>query len=230
MEKLKKVLKRLNEDREDGVDRHPFLDPEESAKLDEKLRKVLKLKSKGGEEGEAAEEEAAASEEEDGEKAMTIQERLIQVTEENDGADDAEIFKAVMGILKEKQAEEKAQDQEAGDYESDEEEQVGIIGDAELEELLTYYKEKTGAHLADIEDEEEKEEKYLEWFKSQVARKVGAKRPGPDIIEQFETEARKDPMYAHLADHLDGPKIPRSLADNTWIPDIHGYHAEMDRI
>ena len=30
MDKLKTVLKRMNEDREDGIERHPFLDPLES--------------------------------------------------------------------------------------------------------------------------------------------------------------------------------------------------------
>jgi hypothetical protein len=48
MDKLKKVLKRLKEDREDGLDRHPFLDPQESLKLDEKLRKILRLNNKEG--------------------------------------------------------------------------------------------------------------------------------------------------------------------------------------
>lgn len=43
MEKLKKVLKRMKEDVEDGLQRHPFLDPKESKKLDEKLRKILGL-------------------------------------------------------------------------------------------------------------------------------------------------------------------------------------------
>jgi hypothetical protein len=38
MEKLKKVMQRLSEDREDGLYRHPFLDPKESEILDEKLR------------------------------------------------------------------------------------------------------------------------------------------------------------------------------------------------
>lgn len=38
MEKLKKVMQRLSEDREDGLHRHPFLDPKESEILDEKLR------------------------------------------------------------------------------------------------------------------------------------------------------------------------------------------------
>lgn len=105
MEKLKKVMKRLTEDREDGLDRHPFLDPQESQKLDEKLRKVLKLNSKEAVEGEEA---AEASEEEDGEKILTVQERLIKVAEENPGADDAEIIKAVFSILREKQENEKA--------------------------------------------------------------------------------------------------------------------------
>jgi len=82
MDKLKNVLKRMSEDREDGIDRHPFLDPVESQKLDEKLRKVLKLNS--GAEGEAAEEAAAeASDDEDGEKILTVEERLINVAEDN---------------------------------------------------------------------------------------------------------------------------------------------------
>jgi len=68
----------LTEDREDGLDRHPFLNPQESQKLDEKLRKVLKLNSKEAVEGEEA---AEASEEEDGEKILTVQERLIKVAE-----------------------------------------------------------------------------------------------------------------------------------------------------
>lgn len=85
--------------------------------------------------------------------------------------------------------------------------------------------------MADIEDAEEYEEAYVAWFKSQVARKVGSKRPGPDLLEQAELDARaKDPLYAHLADQMDGANIPRSLVDNAWVPDIRGYHAEMDRI
>ena len=33
----------MKEDVEDGLQRHPFLDPKESKKLDEKLRKILGL-------------------------------------------------------------------------------------------------------------------------------------------------------------------------------------------
>lgn len=50
-------------------------------------------------EGDAAEEAAEASEEEDGEKIPTYQERLIKATEENEGAGDAEILKAIMDII-----------------------------------------------------------------------------------------------------------------------------------
>jgi hypothetical protein len=85
--------------------------------------------------------------------------------------------------------------------------------------------------LADIEDAEEYEEAYIAWFKSQVAKRVGSKRPGPDLLEQADMDARaKDPLYAHLAAQIDGVNIPRSLVDNAWVPDIRGYHAEMDRI
>lgn len=86
MDKLKQVLKRIAEDREDGIDRHPYLDPQESEKLDEKLRNIFNLKKNKkteGAEGEEAEEAAEASEEEDGEKSLTIDERLIKATEEN---------------------------------------------------------------------------------------------------------------------------------------------------
>lgn len=87
-----------------------------------------------------------------------------------------------------------------GDHESDAEEEFTQLDDAKLEELLTYFKETSGAHLAEIEDEEQRQEAYVEWFKSQVAKRVGSKRPGPDPIELADMEARKDPLYAHLAD------------------------------
>jgi len=115
MDKLKTVLKRMSEDREDGIDRHPFLDPMESKKLDEKLRKVLKLNSAA--EGEVAEEAAEASDDEDGEKILTVQERLLNVAEDNYGADDAEILKAIFDIIKEKQVKETAEDGEESDDE-----------------------------------------------------------------------------------------------------------------
>lgn len=101
MEKLKKVLKRLAEDREDGLDRHPFLDPKESQRLDEKLRKLLKVNTKEAAEGDAEEEAAEASEEE-GEKIPTYHEQLFKIIEEDEGAGDVEILRAIWDIIKEK--------------------------------------------------------------------------------------------------------------------------------
>ena len=72
LERLKTVLKRVKQDREDGL--HPYIDPALDAELSKKLKKVLRLnidsKQEGVAEGDGEAEEAASGS--DGEEGATF--------------------------------------------------------------------------------------------------------------------------------------------------------------
>ena len=60
MERLKNVLKRIKQDKEEGL--HPFVDPKEAKRLEKKLRQALKLSEADREPG-SSNEEAGGDEE-----------------------------------------------------------------------------------------------------------------------------------------------------------------------
>ena len=113
MEKLKKLLKRMKEDTEDGLQRHPLLDPKESKKLDQKLKKVLGLgETKAAQKGDEENEEAEPQDDDvaEGEKEQELKEwqDLLQRTiEEHQGKDEVKLFLALSKLLTEKRAKER---------------------------------------------------------------------------------------------------------------------------
>ena len=105
MDKLKKVLKRMKADREDGVHRHPWLDPQEAEKIDEKLRDLLKLNMKD-EPAEGQEEaEEAGSDEEAPKKSVDDQIKdAVKQMIAGDDAEEGKFMDALSGFLEEKRA------------------------------------------------------------------------------------------------------------------------------
>jgi hypothetical protein len=80
LERLKTVLKRIKQDREDGI--HPYVDPALDAELTRKLKKVLRLnieaqKNKEGAEGEQEEAAGDAGSDEEG-AAFSIRDALLK--------------------------------------------------------------------------------------------------------------------------------------------------------
>ena len=161
MEKLKKVLQRTQKDKEDGL--HPFIDPTQEKKLDDQLRKVLKLNidaKKSKAEGEEEKEEEA---DEDAEKVLTFEEQTIENIQD---PEEKEIMQALMDLIKERKSSENVEDNVS--EENIEAAFKATVTDAERQELLKYYEEETGAHLDLIEDEEEFKTAWIEWFKTKL--------------------------------------------------------------
>ena len=95
MDKLKTVMQRIKQDREDGL--HPYLDPAHEQEVTNKLRKVLKLniqKSKGS--GSATEEGEQSTEPEESSEPVEI--------------DETEIQAALKALINERKAKEQGED------------------------------------------------------------------------------------------------------------------------
>ena len=95
MDKLKKVLKRIRTDRGDGLHQHPWLDPVEADRLDQKLRSILKLDGKDeaadGEEGQDQEEAASNSEDEGApKKKMSFGEEVMDAMNQAVASEDVD--------------------------------------------------------------------------------------------------------------------------------------------
>ena len=98
--------------------------------------------------------------------------------------------------------------------------------------MMEYYKEESGAHLDEIEDEEEYIEKWMEWVMPKITIKYGRKKrlPPTKWDQKIEQIRKEDPTGAHLVDQLQGPDIPHSYVDSEFLPDERGYYKELDRI
>jgi len=161
------------------LETHPWLDPEEAAKIDEKLRSVLKLniksKSSGNDEEKAESEEANSDDEGAKKKSNDDVFKESMFNNMSADADDKQITEALFELLDEKRTKEKNEDTADGDHEKLDKGDK-LFGDGEIEELLELYKEELGLHLIDIEDEEEYIEKWFEWVQTKIKVKYGRQK------------------------------------------------------
>ena len=96
---------------------------------------------------------------------------------------------------------------------------------------MEFWKEDSGVHLDEIEDEEAFAEAWLEWVKTKVPATQRRRRPPPSKYELMERElAAADPLFAAVKKQFDNPKVPRSYVANHFVPDAQGHHTELDRV
>ena len=172
MERLKVVLKRIKQDREDGI--HPYVDPALDAELTKKLKKVLRLNidaKKSSGEAKPEKKKDAGSDGEEG-AAFNIQDELLKGKDE----EEQELAKALWDLIDERISKERQEDKDAGfthDRDS------FSLNEQDLAELKKLYDDETGAKLNHIEDETEYAEAWLEWVKEKIPAKLSATKTWP---------------------------------------------------
>ena len=166
MEKLKKVMKRVKQDREDGV--HPFVDPKMERELDAKIRKVLKLNI-----GDAKPE--PVKEPEEGQQ-LSYQEHVINSIQDDE---ERQIAKALANLLNERRSKEQEEDSEDEHLFDD----TFSLNDKEIDELRKAYEDETGVHLNKITDAEEYKKAWVEWVTDKIPWHIRQKKQPPTILE-----------------------------------------------
>jgi len=136
--------------------------------------------------------------------------------------EEKEIAEALLDIVTEKQAAERAEDEAAG-LEVDD--VAPVWDDAKIARLKELHAQETGAFLYEIEDEGERNAEWVKWVKTKLTTHSRMKPMGPSELQQMEIDTRKnDPVYAAIAEAVETPQYAQSFTTSEFMPSEHGHH------
>ena len=78
--------------------------------------------------------------------------------------------------------------------------------------MIEDWKDNSGYHIADIEDEEEQLAAYLEFIKTKRPKKMKNKKLGLSVQDEMMEKLRnQNPIFNKIASEIDEPRVPDSL-------------------
>lgn len=163
---------------------------------------------------------------------------MKMIIDQIEDKDDRELIEVLKELLDERREQELAQElkfEELEHYRETKKENESVFTDEDLKNLLRMLDEYRGKDFDGLtesndENDAEMDKRAKEYLKKVAPRSLKGKKFKPGLLEE-KIERIKE-KFPELAEDIDAlkPKVPRSLDDETFFPDMAGHEAEHARI